>query len=78
VPDGWTQPEKADTAPAWAIPVLQINKGVHFLALSDYCCFLTLDSLKIHSAREGKYTAKQDLCTCLYANLVAWICEFSE
>lgn len=78
LPDGWTQSEKADTAPAQVIPVFQINKGVHFLVLTDYCPFLTQDSLKIHSAREGKYTAKQDLYTCLYANPAALIPEFSE
>lgn len=57
-PDGWAQSEKADTAPAWALPVPQINKGVHFLVLSDYCLFLMQDSLKIQTAREGKYTGE--------------------
>lgn len=31
-----------------------------------------------NSQEKEKYTAKQDLYTCLYANLAALICEFSE
>lgn len=55
LPDGWTRSEKADTAPAWAVPVLQINKGVHFLVLSDYCLFLTQNSKNSQCKRRKIY-----------------------
>lgn len=53
-------------------------KGAHCQVLSHCCFFLTQDSLKLGSEREGKYTANQDLYTCLYANLAALTCEFCK
>lgn len=78
LPDGWTGSKKADTASSCSIPVRQKSKGSTLSSAVTLLLLLTQDSLKLGSEREGKYTANQDLYTCLYANLAALICEFCK
>lgn len=56
----WTYTEKANTASAWAIPVLQINKGVNFLVLSDYCLFLCTRLFKNSQCKRRKIYCKAE------------------
>lgn len=79
LPGGRTQSEKANTTSAWAIPVLQINKGVNFLVLSDYCLFLYTRLFKNSQRKRRKIYCKAEfiylpICKSWCINLwIQWI-----